>query len=73
MPDVFIKVSALNPHREYSVEVKGLDDKQLPDYVAKTYRDLVDLLHISQINIEVSPSQEELLVEANKKAYHTDL
>ena len=36
MPDVSIKVMSMNPKREYSVEIKGLEQDQLPDYIAKT-------------------------------------
>ena len=53
MPDVSIKVMSMNPKREYSIEVKGLDQEQLPDYVSKTYRDLIDLLGAEQIDIKV--------------------
>ncbi len=64
MPDVSIKVMSMNPKREYSIEVKGLDQEQLPDYVAKTYRDLIDLLGAEQIDIKVdNDSKAQLLVE----------
>ena len=43
----------MNPKREYSIEIKGLDQDQLPEYVAKTYRDLIDLLDAEQIDIKV--------------------
>ena len=64
MPDVSIKVMSMNPKREYSIEVKGLDQEQLPDYVSKTYRDLIDLLGAEQIDIKVdNDSTAQLLVE----------
>ena len=64
MPDVSIKVMSMNPKREYSIEVKGLDQEQLPDYVSKTYRDLIDLLGAEQIDIKVdNGSKSQLLVE----------
>ncbi len=63
MPDVSIKVMSMNPKREYSIEVKGLDQEQLPDYVSKTYRDLIDLLGAEQIDIKVDNDNKELLTE----------
>ena len=64
MPDVSIKVMSMNPKREYSIEIKGLDQEQLPDYVSKTYRDLIDLLGAEQIDIHVdNDSKAELLLE----------
>ena len=64
MPDVSIKVMSMNPKREYSIEIKGLDQEQLPDYVSKTYRDLIDLLGAEQIDIKVdNDSKAQLLVE----------
>ena len=64
MPDVSIKVMSMNPKREYSIEIKGLDQEQLPDYVSKTYRDLIDLLGAEQIDIHVdNDSKSQLLVE----------
>ena len=63
MPDVSIKVMSMNPKREYSIEVKGLDQEQLPDYVSKTYRDLIDLLCAEQIDIKVDNDNKELLTE----------
>ena len=63
MPDVSIKVMSMNPKREYSIEVKGLDQEQLPDYVSKTYRDLIDLLGAEQIDINVDNDNKELLTE----------
>ena len=66
MPDVSIKVMSMNPKREYSIEIKGLDQEQLPDYVSKTYRDLIDLLGAEQIDIKVdNDSKAQLLVEDN--------
>ena len=53
----------MNPKREYSIEVKGLDQEQLPDYVSKTYRDLIDLLGAEQIDIKVDNDNKELLTE----------
>ena len=74
MPDVLIKVSALNPKREYSVEIKGLDQPQLPEYISRTYRDLIGLLDAERIDIRVdNDDSKELLVETDKKTYHTDL
>ena len=61
MPDVTIKVMSLNPKREYSIDIKGLAQDQLPDYVSKTYRDLIDLLGAEQIDIKVD--NKELLTE----------
>ena len=63
MPDVSIKVMSMNPKREYSIEVKGLDQEQLPDYVSKTYRDFIDLLGSEQIDIKVDNDNKELLTE----------
>jgi hypothetical protein len=63
MPDVSIKVMSMNPKREYSIEIKGLDQEQLPDYVSKTYRDLIDLLGAEQIDIQVDNDSKLLLVE----------
>ena len=63
MPDVSIKDMSMNPKREYSIEVKGLDQEQLPDYVSKTYRDLIDLLGAEQIDIKVDNDNKELLTE----------
>ena len=63
MPDVSIKVMSMNPKREYSIEIKGLDQEQLPDYVSKTYRDLIDLLGAEQIDIKVDNDNKELLTE----------
>ena len=64
MPDVSIKVMSMNPKREYSIEIKGLDQDQLPEYVAKTYRDLIDLLDAEQIDIKVdNDNSKELLIE----------
>ena len=63
MPDVSIKVMSMNPKREYSIEIKGLDQDQLPDYVSKTYRDLIDLLGAEQIDIQVDNESKLLLVE----------
>ena len=66
MPDVSIKVMSMNPKREYSIEIRGLDQEQLPDYVSKSYRDLIDLLDAEQIDIKVdNGSKEQLLVEQN--------
>jgi hypothetical protein len=66
MPDVSIKVMSMNPKREYSIEIKGLDQDQLPEYVAKTYRDLIDLLDAEQIDIKVdNDDSKELLTEAS--------
>ena len=63
MPDVSIKVMSMNPKREYIIEIKGLDQEQLPDYVSKTYRDLIDLLGAEQIDIKVDNDSKELLTE----------
>ena len=64
MPDVSIKVMSMNPKREYSVEIKGLEQDQLPDYIAKTYRDLIDLLGAEQIDIKIdNDDSKELLIE----------
>ena len=63
MPDVSIKVMSMNPKREYSIEIKGLDQEQLPDYVSKTYRDLIDLLGAEQIDIKVDNDSKKLLLE----------
>lgn len=63
MPDVSIKVMSMNPKREYSIEIKGLDQEQLPDYVSKTYRDLIDLLDAEQIDIKVDNDSKKLLLE----------
>ena len=73
MPDVTIKVMSLNPKREYSIEVKGLDQEQLPDYVSKTYRDLIDLLGAEKIDIEVDASDAKQLLVENPKYKDTDL
>ena len=61
MADVSIKVMSMNPKREYNIKVKGLNSEQLPDYVTKTYRDLIDLLGAEQVDIQVGDGQ--LLVE----------
>ena len=54
----------MNPKREYSVEIKGLEQDQLPDYIAKTYRDLIDLLGAEQIDIKIdNDDSKELLIE----------
>ena len=64
MPDVIIKVMSMNPKRECSIEIKGLNPEQLPDYVTKTYRDLIDLLGAEQIDVKVDASDtKQLLVE----------
>jgi hypothetical protein len=63
MPDVSIKVMSMNPKREYSIEIKGLEQEQLPDYISKTYRDLIDLLGAEQIDIQVDNESKLLLVE----------
>ena len=70
MPDVSIKVMSMNPKREYSIEVKGLDQEQLPDYVSKTYRDLIDLLGAEQIDIKVDNDNKELLTEEKSIGQH---
>ena len=54
----------MNPKREYSIEIKGLEQEQLPDYISKTYRELIDLLGAEQIDIKVDNDNEgQLLVE----------
>ena len=64
MPDVSIKVMSMNPKREYSVEIKGLEQDQLPDYISKTYRDLINLLDAEQIDIKIdNDDSKELLTE----------
>ena len=64
MADVSIKVMSMNPKREYNIKVKGLNPEQLPDYVTKTYRDLIDLLGAEQIDVKVDASDtKQLLVE----------
>ena len=63
MPDVSIKVMSMNPKREYSVDIKGLDQDQLPEYIAKTYRDLIDLLGAERIDIKVDNDSKKLLLE----------
>ena len=70
MPDVSIKVMSMNPKLEYSIEVKGLDQEQLPDYVSKTYRDLIDLLGAEQIDIKVDNDNKELLTEEKSIGQH---
>ncbi len=74
MPDVSIKVMSMNPKREYSIEIKGLDQDQLPEYVAKTYRDLIDLLGAEQIDIKVdNDDSKELLTETSTISVPTPL
>ena len=74
MPDVSIKVMSMNPKREYSIEIKGLDQDQLPEYVAKTYRDLIDLLGAEQIDIKVdNDDNKELLTETSTISVPTPL
>ena len=64
----------MNPKREYSIEIKGLDQDQLPEYVAKTYRDLIDLLDAEQIDIKVdNDNSKELLTEASTISVPTPL
>ena len=64
----------MNPKREYSIEIKGLDQDQLPEYVAKTYRDLIDLLDAEQIDIKVdNDDSKELLTEASTISVPTPL
>ena len=63
MPDVSIKVMSMNPKREYSIEIKGLEQEQLPDYISKTYRDLIDLLGAEQVDIQVDNDGKKLLLE----------
>ena len=60
----------MNPKLEYSIEVKGLDQEQLPDYVSKTYRDLIDLLGAEQIDIKVDNDNKELLTEEKSIGQH---
>tara|TARA_B100000949_G_C14218665_1_gene423533 strand:+ start:805 stop:1056 length:252 start_codon:yes stop_codon:yes gene_type:complete len=73
MADVSIKVMSMNPKREYNIKVKGLNSEQLPDYVTKTYRDLIDLLGAEKIDIEVDASDAKQLLVENPKYKDTDL
>ena len=71
MPDVSIKVMSMNPKREYSVEIKGLEQDQLPDYISKTYRDLINLLDAEQIDIKIdNDDSKELLTEEKSIGQH---
>ena len=72
MADVSIRVMSMNPKREYNIKVKGLNSEQLPDYVTKTYRDLIDLLGAEKIDIEVDASASSAIKSMEGNFFNVD-